>query len=356
VDALHVAGAHNHLNILDFKFDLNNRYTFWSGITGGTFLALAYFGTDQSQAQRYLTGQSVTESRLGLMFNAFFKIPMQFIILITGVMVYIFYQFHESPLFFNTHVEKEMLASSAGPSYTKLQDTWNLERLDRQTLYSDIILEQGNSIDQAPLQQSILREKEIRAEAKQLIETTLPDAESNDRDYIFIRFILDYLPKGIIGLLISMILAAGMSSTASELNALASTTTVDFYKRLIRKKADEKHYVIASKGFTLMWGLIAMSFAFYGSLFENLIQFVNIVGSIFYGTILGIFLSAFFLKYVSGVSVFIAALIAQAIVLVFFLTSDIGFLWYNVIGCSAVMLLSLFIERLRRGVLAPPIK
>ena len=286
------------------------------------------------------------------MFNAFFKLPMQFLILITGVMVYIFYQFHESPLFFNTHVEQEILASTAGPDYKVLQETWNIERLNRQELYSDILQEQGRAMEHVPLQQSILREKEIRAEAKQLIETTLPEAESNDRDYIFIRFILDYLPKGIIGLLISMILAAGMSSTASELNALASATTVDFYKRLIRKKGDEKHYVIASKGFTLLWGLIAMGFAFYGSLFENLIQFVNIVGSLFYGTILGIFLSAFFLKFVSGPSVFIAAVIAEVIVLLCFWNTDIGFLWYNVIGCVAVMLISLFIERIRRGIVA----
>ncbi|MGB4850510.1 MAG: hypothetical protein WBP41_21460 [Saprospiraceae bacterium] len=176
----------------------------------------------------------------------------------------------------------------------------------------------------------------------------MPDEEANDKDYIFLRFILDYLPKGIIGLLMSMVLAASMGSTASELNALASTTTVDFYKRLVRKEASDKHFVNASKIFVLLWGIIAMAFAYYGTLFENLIQFVNIVGSIFYGTVLGIFLSAFFLKYVSGISVFIAALIAQSIVLFCFLKTDIGFLWYNVIGCSAVMILSLIIELLMR--------
>ncbi len=352
VDALRIAGAHERLNIVDFSFNMNHRYTFWSGITGGTFLALAYFGTDQSQAQRYLVGQSVTESRLGLLFNAFFKIPMQFFILLTGLMVYVFYQFHESPLFFNTHVEKEIIASSSGSDYIKLQDNWNAEHLNRQALYIDILSAHSKRIEQTSLKQSINYEKEIRAEAKGLIEKTLPEVESNDRDYIFIRFILDYLPKGIIGLLISMILAAGMSSTASELNALASTTTVDFYKRLIRKEADDKHFVLASKGFVLMWGLIAMGLAFYGSLFENLIQFVNIVGSIFYGTILGIFLSAFFLKYVSGLSVFIAAILAQLIVLFFFLQTDIGFLWYNVIGCGAVILFSLLTELLKKQLVA----
>lgn len=350
MDALRVAGAHGRLNIVDFSFNMNHRYTFWSGITGGTFLALAYFGTDQSQAQRYLAGQSVTESRLGLMFNAFFKIPMQFFILLTGVMVYIFYQFHSSPLFFNTHVEQEIIATSSGADYIKLQQEWNKEHLNRQELYDDFLADHSNKIEPVLLEQSIQKEIEIRAEAKGLIEKVLPEAESNDRDYIFIRFILDYLPKGIIGLLISMILAGGMSSTASELNALASTTTIDFYKRLIRKKASDKHFVIASKGFVLMWGLMAIGLASYSTLFENLIQFVNIVGSIFYGTILGIFLSAFFLKYVSGLSVFIAALLAQSIVLICFLKTDIGFLWYNVIGCGAVMLLSLMIELMKKRI------
>ena len=344
VDALKLAGAHNHLNVVDFSFNLNNRYTFWSGITGGTFLALAYFGTDQSQAQRYLIAQSTTESRLGLLFNGFFKIPMQFFILLTGVMVYVFYQFHSSPLFFNSYVEKELINSSSGSEYAKLQDEWKNEYSHRQSLYEGLLSGSDLLMDQASLEQSIKHEKEIRGEVKLLIEKTLPEAESNDKDYVFIRFILDYLPKGIIGLLISMIIAAAMSATASQINSLASTTTVDFYKRLIRTQASEKHYVYASKAFTLMWGLIAMGFAFYGTLFENLIQFVNIVGSIFYGTILGIFLAAFFLKKVSGPSVFIAALLSESIVIYCFLKTDIGFLWYNVIGSAAVMILSLLIE------------
>ncbi|MBK9984515.1 MAG: sodium:solute symporter [Saprospiraceae bacterium] len=347
-DALQIAGASGRLNVVDFSLNLNNRYTFWSGITGGTFLALAYFGTDQSQAQRYLTGQSIKQSRLGLLFNGIFKVPMQFLILLTGLMVYVFYQFHAPPLFFNTHVEKEMLASSASAEYTQLQQEWKNEHDTKQILYNDLVRNDNKPIDQALLDQSMNHENEIRSKTKKLITTTLPDAESNDRDYLFIRFILDYLPKGIIGLLISMILAAGMSSTASELNALASTTTIDFYKRLIRKDASDKHFVYASKAFVLGWAVIAICFAYYGALFENLIQFVNIVGSIFYGTVLGIFLSAFYLKYVSGRSVFISALIAQAIVLYFFLKTDIGFLWYNVIGCGAVMIFSLIIEMLNR--------
>lgn len=343
VDSLRLAGAHGKLNIVDFNFDINNRYTFWSGITGGTFLALAYFGTDQSQAQRYLTGQSIKESRLGLMFNAFFKIPMQFVILFAGVMVFVFYQFHASPVFFNSQVEQAMISSSAGNEYTQLQEQWNDEHANRQALYTDILSGTNQTVESPELLESIKRENQIRTETKTLIQTTLPEAEANDRDYIFIRFILDFLPKGIIGLLIAAILSAGMSSTASELNSLSSATTIDFYKRLVRREAPDKHYVYASKGFTLMWGFIAMGFASIGSLFENLIQFVNIVGSIFYGTVLGIFMSAFFLKKVTSTSVFIAALFAQSLVLIIFWKTEIGFLWYNVIGCGAVMMMSLII-------------
>jgi solute:Na+ symporter, SSS family len=348
MDALHIAGANGKLGVVNFSFDPNNRYTFWSGITGGTFLALSYFGTDQSQAQRYLAAKSTTESKLGLLFNAFFKIPMQFLILLTGLMVYVFYQFHASPVFFNSQVEQQLLQTSSSVEYNQLQQTWNKEQEYRQSLYNEMLIGQNDISDQRSLDQSITREKELRSKAKDLIKKTLPDEEANDKDYIFLRFILDYLPKGIIGLLMSMVLAASMGSTASELNALASTTTVDFYKRLVRKEASDKHFVNASKIFVLVWGIIAMAFAYYGTLFENLIQFVNIVGSIFYGTVLGIFLSAFFLKYVSGISVFIAALVAQSIVLFCFLKTDIGFLWYNVIGCSAVMILSLIIELLMR--------
>lgn len=353
LESLHLAGAHGKLNIVDFSYDFSNRYTFWSGITGGTFLALAYFGTDQSQAQRYLTGHSIAESRMGLLFNAFFKIPMQFIILFAGVMVFVFYQFHASPVFFNSQVEKDMLASSSNAEYTALQLSWQEEHSRRQTLYEDILSGKTNQLENSELAISIKREEEIREDTKMLIQKTLPDAEVNDRDYIFIRFILDFLPKGIIGLLITAILSAGMSSTASEINALASTTTVDYYKRLIRQQATDRHYVVASKLFTILWGLVAMGFASVGSLFENLIQFVNIVGSIFYGTVLGIFLAAFFLKNVTSLSVFVAALIAQAIVLMTFWKTDIGFLWYNVIGCASVLLFSLIITAWQKVKMTP---
>ena len=344
LDAMHIAGANGRLNVVDFSLDWDSRYTFWSGITGGTFLALAYFGTDQSQAQRYISGQSIRDGRLGLMFNAFFKIPMQFFILLAGVMVFVFYQFQASPLFFNSHVENDLMESSAGPAYSNLQREWQLEHESRKRIYAPVLSATGTSPDHNLLAQSIIREKNLRAEAKSLIEKNLPEAESNDKDYVFIRFILDYLPHGFIGLLITTIIAAGMSATASGLNALGATTTVDFYKRLIRKEASDKHYVVASKSFTVMWGLIAIGFASIGSLFENLIQFVNIVGSIFYGTLLGIFLSAFLIRSMSSTAVFIAALIAESIVLTCYWTTEIGFLWYNVIGCGSVILIGLFID------------
>ncbi len=345
-DALQIAGSHDRLKVVDFGFDWNSRYTFWSGITGGTFLALAYFGTDQSQAQRYISGRSIRESRLGLLFNAIFKIPMQFTILLTGVMVFVFYQFHTPPLFFNSYAENQIKETPSAIAYADLQAEWAQEHDYRQSLYAPMVNGESKEINQFKLEASIAKEKTLRADAKLLIEESLPEVESNDRDYIFIRFILDFLPKGIIGLLIAAIMAGGMSSTASELNALSSTTTIDFYKRLIKRDASEKHFVNASKLFTLMWGAIAIGFASFGSLFENLIQFVNIVGSIFYGTILGIFLSAFFIKRMSSTAVFIGALIAQAIVLTFFLTTNIGFLWYNVIGCSAVVFFGLIVNEL----------
>ncbi|HSF89172.1 MAG TPA: sodium:solute symporter [Saprospiraceae bacterium] len=344
VDAMYIAGAHGRLNVVDFSLDWNSRYTFWSGITGGTFLALAYFGTDQSQAQRYISGQSVRDGRLGLMFNAFFKIPMQFFILLAGVMVFVFYQFQSSPLFFNSHVEKDMLETTAGPDYTRLQAEWKLEHENRQSIYAPVLSGERTYPDKVLMDASVAKERALRSEAKVLIEKNLPEVESNDKDYVFLRFIMDYLPHGFIGLLITTIIAAGMSATASGLNALGATTTVDIYKRLIRKEASEKHYVIASKSFTVMWGLIAIGFASIGSLFENLIQFVNIIGSIFYGTVLGIFLSAFLIRSMSSNAVFIAALIAQSIVLVCYWTTDIGFLWYNVIGCGGVVIAGLLID------------
>ena len=331
------------MKILDFSFDPNNRYTFWSGITGGLFLALSYFGTDQSQVQRYISGKSVREIRLGLVFNGIFKIPMQFFILLIGVLVFIFFEFNNSPLNFNPQAV-DYLEKNHKLDFESLKEdykTLNLEKDEIQRLFLD---EKLND----PLILNSLQQKEmkIRDDVKDLIDES-SKIEKNDKDYVFLHFILNYLPRGLIGLLIAVIICAAMSSTASELNALAATTTVDLYKRNLNVKKSEKHFLKMSKFFTITWGLIAICFASIGNLFENLIQLVNIIGSIFYGTILGIFLVAFFIKKITANSVFWAACISQTIIFFIYFNIDISYLWLNFIGAVVTILLSIIFESLK---------
>lgn len=355
-NALDIAGANGKLNTVDFSFDLNSRYTFWSGITGGVFLMLGYFGTDQSQVQRYLNGKSIRESRLGLIFNGLLKVPMQFFILFVGVMVFVFYQFNQAPIFFNQVVTEKVYESERASDFRQIEDQYDLVFQEKQELNNQYLvatqagdeLRKSNIADQIQIKND--QEKVLRDDAKAIISAVDPEAETNDKDYVFISFILDYMPKGIVGLLLAVILSAAMSSTSAELNALASTTTVDLYKRLFKPTGSDKHFVLAGKAFTLMWGMIALFFALFGTLFENLIQFVNIVGSIFYGTVLGIFLTAFYLKKIRSRHVFWAAVVAQITVILCFLMTDIGFLWYNAIGCLGVVFLSLIFYGLNRGV------
>ena len=329
--------------ILDFSLDINNRYTFWSGITGGLFLALSYFGTDQSQVQRYISGKSVKEIRLGLIFNGVFKIPMQFFILLLGVMVFVFFEFNTSPVNFNPQVISHLEEKHTNEFnvISKQYDEINSEkrRLQENFLVSEMDFpSELNSLQ--------TKEKEIRNDVKELVSSTENTIEENDKDYVFLHFILNYLPKGLIGLLIAVIICAAMSSTASELNALAATTTIDLYKRNHNQKKTEKHYLVATKLFTVMWGIIAIIFASFGTLFENLIQLVNIIGSIFYGTILGIFLVAFFLKKVKSNSVFWSACLSQFLIFVIFFSTDISFLWLNVIGAFLTVIFSAFTEKI----------
>src|SRR5690606_30257385 len=305
-------------------------------MTGGLFLALAYFGTDQSQVQRYISGQSIRQSQMGLIFNAIFKIPMQYFILLTGVMVFVFYQFYQSPLFFNPAGEEIVKSSEYADQYGNLEQDYSL--INEQI--SGLSLEYLRTGDQAIGQEITelnIQGKAMRDEAKTIISQADPSAETNDKDYVFIYFIIHHLPTGVIGLLLAVIFAAAMSSTSAELNALATTSIIDIYKRNIRPGRSPDHYLWASKAATLFWGLLAILFATFGTLFENLIQLVNIIGSIFYGTILGIFLVAFYIRWVKANAVFIAALIAESIVIYLYFTSDIGFLWYNVIGCGLVV-------------------
>ena len=318
-NAIELAGVNGKLDVLDFSFDFDNRYTFWSGIIGGTFLALSYFGTDQSQVQRYLSGKSVRESQMGLIMNGLLKVPMQFFILLVGVMVFVFYQFNESPLNFNPSAIEDVRNSKFSSELNALEIEKKV--LDQSIKEQQILYvhsennEQRKVISDDMVSLNDLK-RDLRADTKKLILKANPDAETNDKDYVFIYFILNNLPRGLIGLLLAVILSAAMSSTASELNALASTTAIDLYKRNVKAKSDS-HYVKMSKWFTLCWGIIAISIACVANLFDNLIQLVNIIGSIFYGNVLGIFLLAFFINYVKSTSVFIAALITQIFIIYF---------------------------------------
>ena len=338
LDAISIAGKAEKLNFLDFSIDLKNRYTFWSGITGGLFLSLSYFGTDQSQVQRYLSGRSIRESQIGLIMNGFLKIPMQFFILFTGVMVFVFYQFELAPLNFNPKAILTVKESKQIEEFSKLE----IENLETQKQIRNLLLNNGSSKEIDALRKKESKQRDI---ARHIISKSDPKQETNDKDYIFISFILSNLPAGLIGLLIAVILSASMSSTASELNALAATSTIDLYKRNYKNKT-EKTYLKASKIFTLLWGLMAILFACFGNLFENLIQLINIIGSIFYGTILGIFLIGIFNTNIKGKAVFWAAIISEVFVIILFFIDKIGFLWLNLIGALATVFLSLFLQNI----------
>ncbi|NEM98153.1 sodium:solute symporter [Pontibacter burrus] len=355
-DAVAVAGKLGKMNVVDFSWDWktswDDRYNFWSGMTGGLFLALSYFGTDQSQVARYLGGKSIAESRLGLLFNGLLKIPMQFLILFIGVMVFVFYQFNQPPVFFNEGTKTKVYATEHGDELRTLEANYSSifeeKQQAMQGLVSALKTDDATAIATAEARVENLSAagKEVREEVKTLIKTAVPDAETRDTDYVFISFVMKYLPAGLVGLLLAVIFSAAMSSVASELNALASTTVVDIYKRSVNPNGSDTHYLNASKLFTVAWGIIAILFATFASLLDNLIQAVNIIGSIFYGTILGIFLVAFYFKRIKGNAVFFAAILAELVVLYCFYFTDIAFLWFNVIGCVAVILFGLILQRL----------
>ena len=346
--ALEIAGASGKMDILDFSFDFDNRYTFWSGIIGGSFLALSYFGTDQSQVQRYLSGKSIKEMQRGLIFNGILKVPMQFFILLIGVMVFVFYQFNSAPLHFNPAAVKEVMASQYATEYEQLEAqkaSLDLVIKNKQIEYAttDASVAKENLLEEIVLLNN--SENDLRTQSKALIKKANPDTETNDKDYVFIHFILNNLPRGLIGLLLAVILSAAMSSTASELNALGSTTAMDLYKRNIGGKT-ANHYLKASKWFTLVWGGIAIGVACIANLFDNLIQLVNIIGSIFYGNVLGIFLLAFFVTFVKSRAVFIAAIITQLIIIYIWWIDLMPYLWLNLAGCFIVMGIAMLVETL----------
>lgn len=351
LNAMTIAGGMNKLDAVDFSPSLQTRYTFWSGTIGGLFLALSYFGTDQSQVQRYLSSGTVRESRLGLMFNGVFKIPMQFGILLLGAMMFVFYQFEKPPVYFNQSAWAEHASQGAPEAFreveSKFAEVHALKRAEIDRWIEAAREGRDSEADEARKKaQSLQKESdEIRQQAKLMVGGGLKGKKpASDADYVFITFILNYLPHGLIGLLVAAFFAATLSSKAAELNALASTTTIDLYRHLVSRDATDAHYVAASRLFTIVWGIIAISFALFARLAENLIQALNIVGSIFYGPVLALFLVAFFLKWIRGTAIFWAAIAAQVLVIALYFTLDIGYLWYNFIGPGACILFAIVIQ------------
>ncbi|WP_405369010.1 sodium:solute symporter [Nonlabens sp. Asnod2-A12] len=359
-NALTMAGSADKMKVLDFDFSLNDRYNVWSALFGATFLMLSYFGTDQSQVQRYLSGKSIKQMRIGLLFNGLLKVPMQFFILMVGVMVFVFYQFNSTPLNFNPAAEKAVKESLYAGEYSRLESSHEEilnEKQEVQKNYAAALSTSSEDVGNYEIALDYLRTQEEtnRQKARELINKADEGIETNDKDFVFIHFILNHLPKGLIGLLLAVILSAAMSSTASELNALSSTTAVDIYKRYSTKEKDDDHYVNMSKWFTLMWGVIAIGFASFVSLFDNLIQLVNFIGSIFYGTILGIFLVAFYFKKIKGQAIFIAAIISQFVVFTCAILHEfvegieiLPFLWLNPLGAILTITLALIISSVNK--------
>jgi solute:Na+ symporter, SSS family len=349
-EAFQLAGVMGKMNLVDVSFDLTERYNIWSGLIGGLFLFMSYFGADQSQVGRYLGGKSIAESRLGLLFNGLLKVPMQFIILYIGILVFVFYQFHQAPVFHNQSLKDKAMQTEYAEAITSLEGEYDKvfanKRNEAENLVDAIRKDDPMLIEESRKSLVIIQdsEKQIRSKVKEQIATALPGSNTLDKDYVFITFVMAYLPHGLIGLLMAVVFMAAMSSTASELNALASTTTVDIYKRSIKKDGDDYHYVKSSKWFTAGWAIFGMLFASIANQAENLIQFVNIIGSIFYGTILGIFLSAFYLKYIKSNAIFFAAIVAESTIVYCYFFTEVAFLLYNIIGCLVVVVLGFIFQ------------
>lgn len=346
LDAAHVAGKMGKLNVINFAFDWKDRYNIWSGLIGGTFLALSYFGTDQSQVQRYLSGRTIAQSRIGLLANGILKVPMQFGILLIGAMIFVFYQFVTPPLFFNPVETAKVKSSVYAEEYNRLEV--DLGRVHQQK--QDHIRDMLSALDSQAetqvegavqeLRQSRASELVIRDQAIDLIRRTDPAADTNDTNYIFLSFVINFLPVGVVGLILAAILSASMSSTSAELNALASVTVIDIYKRVFKRKASDRHYLFASRVATVFWGIYAINFALFANRLGSLIEAVNILGSLFYGAILGIFLIAFYFKRIGGHATFAAAIVAELSVLACHFFTDIPYLWFNVIGCVVLIALA----------------
>lgn len=350
IDATKIAGKLGKMNIIDLEFDMSNKYNLWSGLIGGMFLALSYFGTDQSQVSRYISAKDLKESRMGLLMNGIIKVPMQFAILFIGVLLFVFYQFNPSPLFFNNNEIEQLKTTQLSADYSVLEQQHLAlfeKRKDEISLLNSAIKNENEvaiSTHTSTLKNLMKQEDQVRADLNKLMVTRSDKAETNDTNYVFLRFVLDYLPHGLIGLLIAVIFAASMQSKSAELNSLASSSVVDIYKRMFNKNASDEHYLWVSKLGTALWGLYAVGVAMFANKLGSLIEAVNVLGSLFYGSILGVFLTAFFLKKVQGHAVFYAALIAESIVLYMYFFTNITFLWFNFIGAFLVMLFGLILQ------------
>jgi len=348
VGAASVAGALGKLQAVDFSLDPSRRYTVWTGVFGGLFLSLSYFGTDQSQVQRYIGGAALREGRLGLMFNAVLKIPMQFVILLLGALLFVFYQFAPHPVFFNQaewrrHAHDGRFRAIEAEHASAAAQSQSAIRAWLQARASDDAAREASA--RAAMVSASHRTHAIRAEAKAALVAADPRAKTKDSDYVFITFILTQLPHGAVGLLVAVMFAAALSSKASELAALGTTTTIDFWRHVRPlAAADEARNMRVARRFTALWGVFAVAFALFAGFAENLIEAINILGSIFYGVLLGLFLVAFFLRRVGGSAVFFAAVTAQALVIVMYFSLNIGYLWYNLIGCAACVVFSVALQ------------
>jgi Na+/proline symporter len=347
LEATRVAGKLGRLNAIDFSFDIRNQYNFWSGLVGGCFLALSYFGTDQSQVQRYLTGESVAQSRLGLLFNGLVKAPMQFFILFLGAMVFAFYQFTQPPIFFNPVEAERARMGAHGAQFRALETEYAAAFEEKQAVARAYIgaLRAGDEAAASNASQALKSAQEkasgVRAGAIEIVKEF--DAKPNDTNYVFLNFVTRFMPAGLVGLVLAAVFFASMSSTASEWSALAATTVIDIQRRLVKRDAGDRYYFISSKLATVFWGLFAISFAQYAGQLGSLIEAVNRLGSLFYGTILGIFLLGFYFRRVGGTAAFIGALVGEAAVLYCFYFTQIAYLWFNVIGALVVLLAALLL-------------
>lgn len=363
VDAFRIAGVNGRLNAVDFTFDLSNRYTFWSGLIGGLFIALAYFGTDQSQVQRYLTGASLTQSRLGLLFNGMAKVPMQFFILLIGVMVFVVYQFERPPVFFNPVVVEKVRSGPHADAFAEAERKYAAAHEAQQSSYREFLAarKEGNAGREEEVRGAIAEQTEMKASARESARAAIvaddPTVDPNDTNYIFLTYVLTYLPAGFVGLVFACVFAASMSSSSGELSSLATCSVVDVYKRLIRREANDRHILLVSRIAMAGWGVYAIVFSQYAARLGSLIEAVNIIGSLFYGSMLGIFVVAFFMRSVGGTAVFWSVFAGEAAVFACFLWTDISWLWYNVVGCAVVILMSLVfqaIEKTKGGPQSPP--